>query len=130
MRRPEDNPPIRPAHLIGSSLEDLREMPAQVRRAFGYAIGRAQRGEKARAAGPLRGFHGAGVLEVVDDCDGDTYRAVYTVRFAEIVYVLHVFQKKSRRGTRTPAQEMEIVRARLRRAEYHYRSEFRPTRSD
>jgi phage-related protein len=65
-------------------------------------------------------FHGAGVLEVVDDDDGNTYRAVYTVKFAGVVYVLHAFQKKSKRGSKTPAEEIKKVKARLKEAQKHY----------
>lgn len=76
----------------------------------------AQIGEKHRAAKPLKGFSGAGVLEVVEDCEGNTYRAVYTVRFAEAIYVLHVFQKKSKKGIETPKQEIDLVESRLKQA--------------
>lgn len=102
---------------VGSSLDDLRALPSEVRTAFGYALYRAQIGATHPAAKPLRGFGGAGVLEVVEEHDGNAYRAVYTVRFAEAVYVLHVFQKKSTRGIATPAREMATVRRRLRDAE-------------
>jgi phage-related protein len=88
-------------------------LPHGARVAIGYALYLAQTGEKHPRAKPLRGFGGAGVLEVVADAEGNTYRAVYTVRFVEAVYVLHVFQKKSRRGIETPAGEIELVRARL-----------------
>ena len=73
----------------------------------------------------LKGFGGRGVLEIVDDYRGDTYRAIYTVRFADAIYVLHVLQKKSKKGIATPRYEIELVRARLRRAEEHYRSHYR-----
>jgi phage-related protein len=87
---------------------------------MGFALFEAQMGRKADFAKPLRGYGGAGVLEVVDDFDGDTFRAVYTVRFAEAVYVLHAFQKKSRRGIATPRTEIELIRTRLRRAAEDY----------
>ncbi|WP_103973304.1 type II toxin-antitoxin system RelE/ParE family toxin [Methylovulum psychrotolerans] len=87
---------------------------------MGYALHWAQRGGKSPAAKPLQGFGGAGVLEIVDDFDGNTYRAVYTVRFAQAVYALHVFQKKSPKGIATPKQDIELVKARLKRAETHY----------
>lgn len=80
---------------------------------MGRALDAAQRGDKAPNAKPLRGFGGAGVLEIVDDHDGDTYRAVYTVRFAEAVYVLHAFQKKSKRGVATPKRDLDLIRWRL-----------------
>ena len=84
---------------------------------MGFALYRAQIGKKHESAKPLRGFGGAGVLELVEDHAGDTYRAVYTVRFAAGVYVLHAFQKKSRRGRETPRGDMDLVRRRLRMAE-------------
>ena len=79
-------------------------------------------GGKHEDAKPLRGFGGASVLEIVEDHDGDTYRAVYTVRFAEIVYVLHAFQKKSKKGIATPPHEIDKVKARLKRAEEEYQA--------
>jgi phage-related protein len=88
---------------------------------MGLALFEAQQGRKAAFAKPLRGYGGAGVLEAVNDFDGDTFRTVYTVRFAEIVYVLHAFQKKSRRGVATPRNEMELVSSRLQRAAEDYK---------
>ena len=90
------------------------------RRRVGGALWEAQLGRKAPYVKPLRGFGGASVLEVVDDFDGDTFRAVYTVRFAGIVYVLHAFQKKSRRGIATPKAELDLIEQRLRRAKEDY----------
>jgi phage-related protein len=86
---------------------------------MGYALYVAQVGGKHHSAKPLKGFGGAGVLEIVSDKDGDTFRSVYTVRFANAVYVLHAFQKKSKRGAATPKSEMELIRRRLRAAEQH-----------
>jgi len=108
---------------VASSLDDLKRFPEPVKVAMGYAIYQAQRGGKHPDAKPLKGFKGSGVLEVVEDFDGDTFRAVYTVRFAEAVYVLHAFQKKSKKGIATPRQDMELVATRLRAAEeiYEYR---------
>jgi phage-related protein len=91
--------------------------PREVQRIVGYALYLAQAGAKHQDAKPLAGFGGAGVLEVVEDHDGDTYRAVYTVRLAGAVYVLHVFQKKSRHGIATPTHEIDLIRARLKQAE-------------
>ena len=88
---------------------------------MGFAIYQAQAGLRHRNAKPLKGF-GSGVLEVVARHDGDTFRAVYTVRFETAVYVLHAFQKKARRGIATPKQELDLVRRRLRVAEQHYRN--------
>ena len=106
---------------VGSSLEDVREFPESVKRTVGYALYLAQAGGKHPDAKPLTGFGGAGVLEVAEDFSGDTYRAVYTVRLAGAVYVLHAFQKKAKTGRKTPAQEIDLVRRRLRVAEEDYK---------
>ncbi|MEH2289996.1 type II toxin-antitoxin system RelE/ParE family toxin [Nostoc sp.] len=87
---------------VGSSLDDLREFPEEVQQVMGYALYLPQCGEKHDSAKPLKGFKGAGVLEVVEDFDGDTYRAVYTVKLEEVIYVLHTFQKKYKHGIATP----------------------------
>ena len=102
---------------IGSSHRDLMTLPADVRRLFGYALSLAQAGDQHDAAKVLKGFGSAGVLEVVEDDAGGTYRAVYTVKFAEAVFVLHCFQKKSKRGIATPKKDMDIIRARLKVAD-------------
>lgn len=116
-----DPQPVRtPIKWVGSSLEDLTEFPAPVKTDIGYALHQAQTGEKSPCATPLKGFGGAGVLEVVDDYDGDTFRAVYTVKFKGVVYVLHAFQKKSKKGSETPKAEMDLVKARLKLAEADY----------
>src|SRR5690349_4690480 len=94
--------PQRPLHWVGTSLDDLRDCPDDVKDEIGYALHLAQEGDKHPRAKPLRGFGGGGVLEIVDNYEGDTYRAVYTVRFALAVYVLHVFKKKSKQGIATP----------------------------
>jgi len=107
----------RPLEWIGSSYKDLLDLPTKVRRFFGFALSLAQVGDKHDSAKVLKGFSGAGVLEVVEDDVGGTYRAVYTVKFAEAVFVLHCFQKKSKRGIATPKEEMDIVHARLKIAE-------------
>ena len=99
---------------IGSSYKDLMALPADVRRFFGYALSLAQAGDQHDAAKTLKGFGGAGVIEVVEDDAGGTYRAVYTVKFKEAVFVLHCFQKKSKRGIATPKQDMDVIRARLK----------------
>lgn len=110
----------KPVVWIGSSLRDLRQFPKDVRTCFGQAIFDAQRGFKHPSAKPLKGFGGAGVLEVVDDDEGATYRAIYTVQLAGIIYVLHAFQKKSKSGVKTPAEEIAKVRSRLKDAEKHH----------
>ncbi len=106
-------PKLKELVWVASSLKDLRAFPEEVRQVMGFALYRAQTGGKHVAAKPLQGFGGAGVLEVVEDHAGDTYRAVYTVRFAEAVYVLHAFQKKARRGIATPKHEIDLIRSRL-----------------
>jgi phage-related protein len=111
---------LKPVEWVGSSLEDLKEFSEDVQQVFGYALYLAQCGEKHPSAQPLKGFKGAGVLEVVEDFDGDTYRAVYTVKLAGAVYVLHVFQKKSKQGFATPKQDVELIEARFKRAKEHY----------
>jgi phage-related protein len=110
-------PKIRPVVWIGSAKDDISGFPEDVRDAMGFALFVAQRGGKHGDAKPLRGFGGAGVLEVVEDQDGDTYRAVYTVRLAGRVYVLHAFQKKAKSGIKTPKAEIELIKARLAKAE-------------
>lgn len=117
--RPSDDQP-KPVRWVGSSREDLRRFPEEVRRRVGGALWDAQLGFKAPYAKPLKGFSGAGVLEIVDDFDGDTYRAVHTVRLAGAVYVLHAFQKKSRRGIATPKPELALIGKRLKRAKEDY----------
>lgn len=112
----------KPLGWIGSSFDDFRAFPAPMQRIMGFALRQAQEGRKHPDAKPLKGFGGATVLEIVEDHDGSTYRAVYTVRFAEVVYVLHAFQKKSHRGSKTPPQHIELVRQRLRAAEQEYRA--------
>lgn len=109
--------PAKPIKWIGSSLKEMKAMPEDVRQAFGFALYVAQCGGKHPDAKPLKGFTGAGVLEIVEDYSGDTYRAVYTVRFADAVYVLHVFQKKSKKGIATPKEEIEKIKTRLKMAE-------------
>ena len=108
---------MKPVHWMGSRLNDLRSMPDEAQDTVGHALDLVQMGGRHADAEPLKGFKGAGVLEVVENHDGDTYRAVYTVRIAVAVYVLHVFQKKSKRGIATPQSDLDLVRQRLRDAE-------------
>jgi phage-related protein len=112
-----EEPPRKPVVWVGSSLKDLRRFPDPVQHQVGYAIYVAQCGGKHRDAKVLIGFGGAGVLEVVEDFRGDTFRAVYTVKYADGVYVLHAFQKKSKSGRATPRRDMELIEQRLREAE-------------
>lgn len=99
----------------------MSAFPEDAKRRVGGALWDAQIGLKAPFAKPLKGFRGAGVLEVVEDSDGDTYRAVYTVQFSGVVYVLHAFQKKSRSGVATPKSEIDLITLRLARAKEDYR---------
>jgi len=116
--RPDPAP--KPVRWIGESKNDLSAFPNDVKLRVGGALWDAQVGLKSPAAKPLKGFGGAGVLEVVADFDGNAFRTVYTVRFAEAVYVLHAFQKKSRRGIATPKAELDLIAARLARAKEDY----------
>ncbi len=111
----------RPVIWIGSSRKDLRSFPRPVMREIGVALYAAQRGEIHPAAKPLKGFGGWSVLEIVAPYDTDTYRAVYTVRFADAIYVLHAFQKKARRGIATPKKEADLIKRRLKEAEQLHR---------
>ena len=111
---------LRSVVWVGSSRDDLRELVKPVRRFFGRAIFRAQQGFKHPEAKPLKGFGGASVLEIVADIEGDSYRAIYTVKLAGFIYVLHCFQKKATKGIGTPKREMELVRQRLAFAEADY----------
>jgi phage-related protein len=107
--------PPKPVVWMGDTLEKLKSFPRAVQGKIGFAVYEAQVGEKGIHAKPMKGF-GAGVIEVVSDHRGDTFRAVYTVRLEGRIYVLHVFQKKSKSGIATPKTELEMVRQRLRRA--------------
>ena len=108
---------MKPVVWVGSSRRDLRAFPEPVQDHMGYALYVAQRGGKHRDAKTLSGFAGAGMVEVVKDFRGDTFRAVYTLRYAGAVYVLHAFQKKSKTGLETPRRDIELVKQRLREAE-------------
>jgi len=108
---------MKPLGWVGSAKGDLLTFPAGAVREIGYGLYVAQLGGKHHAAKPLQGFGGAGVVEIVEDFAGGSYRAVYTVRFADVIYVLHAFQKKSRRGIATPRRDIEMIRMRLRQAE-------------
>ncbi len=115
------NGSARPVTWVGSSRRDLRGFPSEVRREIGYALYAAQRGETDPAAKPLSGFGGGSVLEIVADQPGGTWRAVYTVRYREAIYVLHAFQKKSKRGIATPKKDIDLIRRRLAEAERLHR---------
>jgi phage-related protein len=106
---------------MGSSREDLKGFPAQVRRDIGHALYTAQQGDTDPAAKPLKGFGGSSVMEIVDRHDTDTYRAVYTTQFASRIYVLHAFQKRSTKGVATPQKEIELIKKRLTAARNHHK---------
>lgn len=110
---------IKPVRWVASSKKDLLKMPEDVQDVFGFALHQAQTGKKSDQAKPLKGFGSAGVLEVVEDWQGDTYRTVYTVKFSNAVYVLHCFQKKAIRGIETPKPDLDKIRDRLKAAEQH-----------
>ena len=114
---------FKPVVWVGSSLTDLRKFPDDVKDHMGYALYVAQRGGKHRDTKTLTGFGGAGVVEIIKDYRGDTFRAVYTLRYRGRVYVLHAFQKKSKSGRATPRREMELIQQRLREAERMARGE-------
>lgn len=109
-----------PLKFISSSKEDLSGFPQNVKDVIGFALRVAQKGGKHPDAKPLSGFGGAGVLEVVSDFDGDTFRAVYTVKFRGVIYVLHAFQKKSKTGIKTPQAEIDKIKSRLKQAQARY----------
>jgi phage-related protein len=107
---------------IASALRDLAKLPDEVKRVMGYAIWVAQQGDKHPDAKPLKGFGGGAVLEVVEDQDGDTYRAVYTVKFKDAIYLLHAFQKKAKKGIKTPQEDIDLIKSRLKLAHDDYRA--------
>lgn len=111
------NGELKPIRWIGTSLRDLRSFPREVRSDIGQALFTAQQGRTDPAAKPLKGFGGASVLEIVASHHGNAWRAVYTVRFQDAIYVLHVFQKKSTKGIATPAREIDRIKQRLAEAE-------------
>lgn len=110
------NQTIKPVVWLGNTYEELTKFPSEVQGLMGYALYQAQIGNKHPDAKPLKGFKGAGVVEIVDNFDGDTYRTVYTVKLAGIVYVLHAFQKKSKKGIATPPKDIELIKKRLKKA--------------
>ena len=115
-----DNPKYKELVWIGSTKEDLKRFPAEVRNIMGYALHVAQAGGKHPDAKPLKGFKGTGVLEVVDNYKRNTYRMVYTVKLRGAIYALHAFQKKSKKGIATSKADIDLINARLKRAkEFH-----------
>lgn len=117
---------VKPVAWVGSSKKDFRAFPDDVQDAMGFALYLAQAGNWHSMMKPLKGFSGAGVIELVENDRGDTYRAVYTVRFEERIYVLHAFQKKSKSGIKTPQQDMDMIKSRLKLAEAHHQQHQTP----
>ncbi len=113
----------KPLHWVGPSFKDFKTLPPDVQRKFGLALDAAQFGGKDEKAKPWKG-QGPGLLEIVEDYRGDAYRAIYTVRFASAVYVLHVFQKKSKRGIKTDLGDQRLVASRLKIAEQEYKEDY------
>lgn len=111
--------------FLGTSKDNILDFPVEVRKEIGFAIYTAQGGGKAINATPLICFKGSGVVEIISNHSGDTFRSVYTTRFGNTVYVLHAFQKKSKSGVATPPKELEMVRRRLKQAEIHYLEELK-----
>lgn len=121
---------MKPLFWMGSSQKDIRAFPEKVKDEIGHALQEAQFGLKPFSAKPLQGYGGATVLEVVEDFQTDTYRAVYTVRFAGVVYVIHAFQKKSKRGVETPQHDLDLIKQRFLAAQAHYQDWQRDQRKD
>ena len=115
---------VKKINFIGSSRKDIREFPEEVKEDIGFALFEVQKGGKPASAKPLKGFGGAGVLEIVENFSGDTYRAVYTVKFKNIIYVLHCFQKKSKHGIKTPQHDIDLIQQRLKIAEEDYKANY------
>ncbi len=115
-----EKPELKPLAWIGSSRADLQGFPAVVRKELGHALHLVQSGERPRQGKPLRGFGGAGVLELIENYESNTYRAVYTVKFDKAVFVLHAFQKKSKHGIATPKADIELIKRRLKIAAETY----------
>src|SRR5258708_26498589 len=115
----------KPVYWIGSSKADLSAFPQPVKNVVGFALHQAQVGGKHDATKLLKGFGGGGVLEIVEDHDGDTYRGVYTVKFSNAVYVLHVFQKKSTKGINTSKGDIDLIRENLKTAEADAKAEIK-----
>jgi phage-related protein len=119
-----EEPGSKPLDFIRSTLKDLREFPDEVKVSIGHALRVAQNGDKAPNAKPLKGFGGAGVLEIVVDHKGLTYRAAYTVKFPKEIYALHAFIKKSKSGIETPKKEIDLIEKRLKEAEQKYKAKY------
>ena len=123
----QPTPQRKPLEWIGPSRRNLREFPEDVQDELGFALYQAQLGSKHISAKPLKGFGGGSVLEIVKDHQGDTFRAVYTLRFRLAIYVLHTFQKKSTKGIQTPKHVIDLIKQRLKQAEEHYKEHYEQT---
>ncbi|MBU1006015.1 MAG: type II toxin-antitoxin system RelE/ParE family toxin [Candidatus Omnitrophica bacterium] len=115
---------VKKLDFIGSSRKDIRAFPEEVKDDIGYAFFETQEGKKPTSAKPLKGFGGAGVLEIIEDFSGDTYRAVYTVSFKKVIYVLHCFQKKSKHGIKTSQRDIDLIKKRLKAAKEDYKTNY------
>jgi len=115
----------KPLVWIASARRDLKSLPATAKRVLTFAIYLAELGKKHPDAKPMKGFGGAGVLEVVENYDRNTYRAIYTIKFEGVVYVLDVFQKKSKQGNATPQVDINRIKSRLKLAQEHYETNYR-----
>ncbi|HLB31612.1 MAG TPA: type II toxin-antitoxin system RelE/ParE family toxin [Gammaproteobacteria bacterium] len=111
---------LKPVRWIGPTYHAWKAFPSDVQDVFGYALHLAQTGHKADVAKPLKGFKGSSVLEIVGRFDGNTWRGIYTIQFKDVIYVLHAFQKKSRKGISTPLSDISLIRQRLKLAKAHY----------
>ena len=110
----------KPVRWIGSSYNDWKTFPGEVQDVMGYSLYLAQQGKKAGHAKPLKGFKGASVQEIVDNFDNNAWRAIYTIQFKDVIYVLHAFQKKSKKGIATPKTDIQLIGQRLKLANEHY----------
>ncbi len=111
---------LKPVRWIGSSYRDWKSFPADVQDVMGYALYLAQSGRKAGNAKTLKGFKGSTMLEITDDFDSNTWRAIYTIQFEDVIYVLHAFQKKSKKGIATSRTDIRLIHQRLKQAKHHY----------
>ena len=124
MKDIDKKPNLKPLEWMRSSKKDLKEFPVPVQKEMGIGLHVAQLGQKPKNAKPLQGFGGTGVMEMVEEHDGDTYRAIYTVKFTKMMFVLHAFQKKSKKGIATPKADMGLIEQRYKDAVEVYKKKF------
>lgn len=117
----KENSKLKPLVWVGSSKDDLIEFPKEVQSSVGYALYLAQQGERYIHSKILKGFGGAGVVEIIDRDESGTFRVVYTIKLPKIIFVLHSFQKKSKHGIKTPKQEIDLIKKRLKEAHEIYK---------